>query len=160
MFLQMSVVHGEVPWDGFFQHFQEIVGRARQVLERVGRRGPNLQPQFFFEVAIVGPIHMTALKCRDPQIRRQAISLLQTYPRREGSWDGLLLAKLDTWIMQLEESGMDELGFIPEGSRWRLSEVRSSPARRSMYVKLIQDSYDENGQWCWGTNFRETYLSW
>lgn len=160
IFLQMSVVQGELPWDSFFQHFREIVERSRQVLERARRKPPNQQPQFAFELAIIAPIHMTALKCRDPYIRRQAISLLKTYPRREGCWDALLLAKLDTWIMQIEEEGMVELGFIPESSRWRLGEVRSTPKDRSIYVKLVQDSFDRDGQWCWGTDFRETHLSW
>ena len=160
IFLQMSVVHSELAWDGFFPHFQEILDRSRQVLERDQQKRHGQQPQFSFELAIVAPIHLTAMKCREPLIRRQAISLLQSYPRREGCWDSLLLAKVDTWIMQVEEEGIDGLGFIPESSRWRLGEMKSSIKNRSIYVKLIQDSYDIDGQWCWGTDYREAHLQW
>ena len=36
---------------------------------------------------------------------------------REGIWDSFLAGKMATWIMEMEEEGMDENGFI--GDEWR-----------------------------------------
>jgi hypothetical protein len=160
MYLQVSVVHGESHWDGFYPHFQEIVTRSAKVLERTRTKEPNQTSLFAFELGIIPPLHLAALKCRDPRIRRQAIGLLLSCSRREGCWDGALLGKVDTWIMQLEEEGIDEYGLIPETSRWRLGEIKSCPSERWIWAKCIQDSYDLNGNWCWGTDFRETRITW
>lgn len=32
-------------------------------------------------------------------------------------WDSFLAAKAGEWIVSIEEEGMDERGFIPEGNR-------------------------------------------
>jgi hypothetical protein len=36
---------------------------------------------------------------------------------REGIWDSFVAGKMATWIMEMEEEGMDKEGFIPE--EWR-----------------------------------------
>jgi Fungal specific transcription factor domain/Fungal Zn(2)-Cys(6) binuclear cluster domain len=153
--LQVSVVRGECHWDDFKQHFEEIIARATKVVERsrvscIGQPGP-----FAFELGIIPPLHLCAMKCREPRLRRRAIALLLSYPRREGCWDGVQLGKVDTWIMQLEEEGMDEFGHIPEESRWRLGEIKANIQERWIWAKLIQDSYNIHGQWTYSTAVRE-----
>jgi hypothetical protein len=66
------------------------------------------------------PLHLTALKCRDPQIRRRAIALLLDCPVREGVWDGVMLAEVDEKLNLLEEGGV-----IPEEKRWRIIKVEA-----------------------------------
>lgn len=160
MFLQVSVVRGESHWDGLTQHFEEIIVKSAKVVERSRTAGPNQPGPFAFELGIIPPLHITAVKCRDPRIRRQAIALLLSYPYREGCWDAFQLAKVDSWIMKLEEEGADGFGFIPEESRWRLGEVKTNAQERWISVKCIQDTYDINGQWTPLTATREHRITW
>lgn len=62
--------------------------------------------RFSFEVGIVPPLHVTATKCRDPVVRREAIKLLFASPRQEGMWDGVLTARIGEWLMRCEEDGL------------------------------------------------------
>lgn len=160
MYLQVSVVRGESHWDGFTQHFEEIISRSAKVVERTRTLDPSKTGIFTFDLGIIPPLHLAALKCREPRLRRQAIALLLSTPRREGCWDGVLLGKVDSWIMQIEEEGMDEFGFIPDSSRWRLGEIKSCPQDRWIWVKCLQDSYDLSGQWTHGTSIKETRITW
>lgn len=64
----------------------------------------HLKPSFTADLGIVPPLFMVATKCREPTLRRQAISLLRSSARREGMWDSELVARIGQWIMELEES--------------------------------------------------------
>lgn len=58
---------------------------------------------FTVESGYIPPIYYTALKCRVPRIRRQAIKILQSAPHREGVWNGPLLADVLEEVLNLEE---------------------------------------------------------
>ena len=60
---------------------------------------------FTFDMGIIPAIYMTAIKCRCPHLRRQALDLLSLVrPRREGLWDALLLQKVARRVIDFEES--------------------------------------------------------
>ena len=63
-------------------------------------------PRYTHDVGVVPPLHVTATKCRDPVIRREAIDLLFASPRQEGMWDGVLTARIGTWMIASEEDGL------------------------------------------------------
>ena len=44
-------------------------------------------------------------KCRDGDVRRRALKLLDDYPTREATWDSKYCSKLGRWIMNIEEGG-------------------------------------------------------
>ncbi|KAJ5778323.1 hypothetical protein N7520_001569 [Penicillium odoratum] len=60
---------------------------------------------FTVESGFIPPVYYTALKCRIPRIRRQAIRILRAAPHREGVWNGPLLAHILDEVVQLEEGG-------------------------------------------------------
>lgn len=89
---------------------------------------------FTVESGYIPPVYYTALKCRIPRIRRQAVRALRSAPHREGVWNGPLLADVLVEVIKIEEGGFyaDDLsvnlsGFptqedldkplIPESSR-------------------------------------------
>lgn len=79
----------------------------------------SLPLRFSFDLAVVPPLYTTVIKCRDPQIRRSALKLLDRYPRREGVWDSMATAGLGRWVMALEEEGASRYssaGASPESS--------------------------------------------
>lgn len=63
----------------------------------------HIKPSFSADLGIVPPLYVVATKCRNPVIRRQAIQLLRSSSRREGMWDSELVARIGTWIMDIEE---------------------------------------------------------
>ena len=66
----------------------------------------HLKASFALDLGVVPPLFVVATKCRDRKLRREAIALLMSSPRREGMWDSLLCGKVGEWIMEVEEEGM------------------------------------------------------
>jgi hypothetical protein len=58
---------------------------------------------FSVDMGFIPPLFYTAIKCRNPRIRRQAIELLIFAPHREGFWDGVLVARIAGEVIKLEE---------------------------------------------------------
>ncbi|KAJ5373800.1 hypothetical protein N7517_005806 [Penicillium concentricum] len=58
---------------------------------------------FTVEMGYIPPIYYTALKCRVPRLRRQAVRALRAAPHREGLWNGSLLADVLEEIIRVEE---------------------------------------------------------
>lgn len=92
------------------------------------------------------PLHLTSLKCRDPQIRRRAIALLLVSPVREGAWDGVMLAKVDEKLMLIEE-GLEEGGIIPEENWWRLIKIKADLQRKWIRAEFPRGALDDDGVW-------------
>ncbi|KAJ5935617.1 hypothetical protein N7466_005164 [Penicillium verhagenii] len=61
---------------------------------------------FTVESGFIPPVYYTALKCRIPRLRRQAIRILRAAPHREGVWNGLLLANVLEEVVKIEEEGI------------------------------------------------------
>ena len=60
-------------------------------------------PVFAFSQGVIGPLSTTALLCRTPSIRQEAIALLLLHPRREGLWDSHTAGRMGWVSMCLEE---------------------------------------------------------
>ena len=58
---------------------------------------------FTIESGYIPPVYYTALKCRIPRIRRQAVRTLRSVPHREGVWDGPMLADVLEEVINIEE---------------------------------------------------------
>lgn len=68
----------QIAFDHYNDRFENIVHYADTIIT-LG----CTQPSFTFEVGVIPPIYFVATKCRDPAIRRRALSLLQKAPQRE-----------------------------------------------------------------------------
>jgi hypothetical protein len=66
----------------------------------------HIKASFALDLGIVAPLFVVATKCRDRKIRRDAIRLLLSSPRREGMWDSILSGRVAEWLMVIEEDGM------------------------------------------------------
>ena len=128
----MTFSDSEMQFDAFTSWFKAIVDLAAEVVgdeERraAARRCPDprfcthpldpwtemfgkpeyaarhIKPSFSADLGIVPPLFVVATKCRDPDVRRQAISLLKSSSRREGMWDSELAARIGIWIAGIEE---------------------------------------------------------
>jgi hypothetical protein len=112
---------GETYADAFFEDYVQIVDLATNVLEQSVDQDKTTPRKvvFNFDVNIVVPLFIVALRCRDCKVRREAIELLWKYPRREGFYDSLMAAKVASWFMNKEEEGIID-GYVPETARLRI----------------------------------------
>jgi hypothetical protein len=106
---------------------------------------PKLPKGFAFEMGVISSLYFAAIKCRDPTLRRRAISLLSTtQPRQEGLWDADFKMAIAKRVMEIEESNLTEkhvaLGFRPpESARIHNALMHSQMHRRN-------DSDDDEGK--------------
>jgi len=95
----------EIVYDAFLPDFQYITHTCALLIASQSVKGPR-NPRFSLDVGIVPPLHITATKCRNPVVRREAVNLLFASPRQEGIWDGVLTARIGKWITSCEEEGL------------------------------------------------------
>ncbi|KAL1620864.1 hypothetical protein SLS54_005794 [Diplodia seriata] len=114
----------ETAFDAFISEFQQINALSSSLLSRRGSHAPSSSASystsssssspapgassgtFSFDAELVGPLYFTAIKCRDPAIRRQTLALLDQCNKREGAIDSRRASQLAAAIMQIEEAGM------------------------------------------------------
>jgi hypothetical protein len=132
IFLNTCGKPSELQYDAFTPQFFGILDTIEPIiLDAKLTQLSQARPRTFkFDAAMVLPLHLTALKCRNPQIRRRAIASPLDCPVREGAWDGLMLAKVDEKLMLMEEEGIEEGSVVSEEKRWRLVKIEADLQRR------------------------------
>lgn len=97
----LSVSHWEVKetaYDGYARQFRTIVDMAAMVLPE---NEVQAQP-FSLDFGLILPLWSTAMKCRHPRVRREALALLRR-AGNEGLWDASLVAFLAEETIKIEE---------------------------------------------------------
>jgi hypothetical protein len=82
--------------------------------------GHHSRPHSFspsFELSPIVPLFVIITRCRDPILRRRAISLLLQSRRREGAWDSVGAAAVGAEITKIEE-GIVEWDSWAEDGQW------------------------------------------
>lgn len=123
----------------------------------------HLKSSFTADLGIVPPLFLVATKCREPTLRRQAISLLRSSARREGMWDSELVARIGHWIMDIEESSfpkdlIGQIPIVPEDRRVMIHAVdfdlRSRTANLSIGTRNMKPGDERD------TRYQVTRISW
>jgi hypothetical protein len=107
-FVQVAVLLAEdeeMAYDSYISDFAEITALGDKFIissnESWCQR--KKRPTLSADTGIIESLFLTALKCRDPFIRRNAIALLESWPHREGFWDSALLVTLAQNVVCIEE---------------------------------------------------------
>ncbi|KAB5575771.1 hypothetical protein GE09DRAFT_1093280 [Coniochaeta sp. 2T2.1] len=153
----MTFSASEMQFDAFTHQFKAIIDLAAEVVGDEERRAAarrctdprlcthrldpwtemfgkpeyaarHIKPSFSADLGIVPPLFVVATKCRDPDIRRQAISLLKSSSRREGMWDSELAARIGIWIAGIEEQEDHHVSSVEE---WASHASASRPSTSS-----------------------------
>ena len=93
----------ETDYDSYVEEFAKITHLAATVLPEGGVQSR----QFSLEFGLTAPLSWTLLKCRDPYVRRRALSLVRQ-ARHEGMWEPRLMSQLRRECILLEE-GIEDL---------------------------------------------------
>lgn len=98
----------EIICDSFNQLFSKVIQLATRYLDLSSAKNSAV-PVFALDSGILPALYLTAYKCRCPRIRREAISLMIQAPCQEGMWDGKMIAKFMTKVVELEEGRTGKL---------------------------------------------------
>ncbi|KPM38202.1 hypothetical protein AK830_g8352 [Neonectria ditissima] len=141
MLLITSIKDDEMAYDDFFLDFTDIVERTESLLS-------SSSTKFSVDIGVVPLLYYVALKCRHPQIRRKAIGMLTSTPRREAVWDSLGAACVLQEVVHVEEKGLGEVhthADIPSSVRVCNMNVILDVESRRMQIRIMQQ-----GPMIWG----------
>ncbi|KAE9367498.1 hypothetical protein N431DRAFT_383222 [Stipitochalara longipes BDJ] len=94
--------------------FHTILSLARSLINAT----PNLtkaKASISFDLGLVLPLFTLISRCTIPELRREALDLLNTVPRREGLWDTEVITKIAHEVLSIEESDNRATASIDEG---------------------------------------------
>lgn len=136
----------------FMPIFEQIVAGAEAIMEHPSTQGKG---GYVFEIQVVCHLYAVAWRCPERALRRKAISLLLSRPKREGLWCAALAGTLATWIMAIEDESY-EGDFAPDSVRVNCVDVvEFNMASQNARVRCLVPSNDSQG---WIP--RETILCW
>lgn len=125
-------------WDDCNDIFAEIVSLAASVIKTAyGTQTPfcnfapernAVQPFFCLDNGVLVPLYEVATLCRDPVIRRRAVSILRSAPRQEGVFNSHLLAMAAEKAIEIEEATASG-GFVDYDSIVAGSKVEQEGSR-------------------------------
>lgn len=134
--------------DRFMPEFERILELGEE-LTFSGTNGSRIaQRRFSLDIGIIAPVYYVALKCREPTLRRRAISLLKSSNSQEGAWDSATMADLAKRVLEVEEQGIEDpkmASDIPEQNRlWRAwFDLRSGATA----IECMRRAWERDGEW-------------
>ncbi|TVY42072.1 hypothetical protein LSUB1_G001848 [Lachnellula subtilissima] len=123
MTLARTKVDDQMDWDVFCSMFRKIVSLAEDII-KLDLNPTARTPTNCVNMALVRPLFEVSCRCRDPIIRRRAISLLQKSRREEGVWHAFPTSKVAQRVLDIEEAGLQNVRSYEDVPGWaRISNV-------------------------------------
>lgn len=66
------------------------------------------------------------------------MSLLVEYPRREGTWNSAMAAAIAAWMVNTEEEGGAQAGYISESARLRIVSNKFDLSKRQALLQCAK----------------------
>jgi len=128
----------ETAWDSYFVEFEAIISHAAAVvdLDRKRRR-----QAFSLDTEIILPLYLVASKCRQPNIRRKAVSILKSSSKQEGLLHGGITARVAQRIIDIEEGCLETVFScedIPNCARISDVEIRFDPEENRAFLRYLR----------------------
>lgn len=151
----------ETLYDSLHSHFRDIVRYSNEILalDAFSQSGTQAhRPKFSLETGIIWPLFETAQKCRDRQLRRQALSLIRVAPR-EGVWVPEIHARVSERVIEIEEDRVLDWAHgdfhgascqfedIPEWRRIHSVNMNPHKSERLVEVKYRRRLNGIDGEW-------------
>lgn len=121
-----SNTSSECALDGQIDDFRGMLFWIDEFIRRGEGPFSPVRVSYSFELGVVPILSGIACSCREPAIRRRAVSLLRTSRRREALWDSFLAACVCERVIEIEERGLGivrSCSDIPEISRVRVTSI-------------------------------------
>ncbi|KAH7321522.1 hypothetical protein BKA65DRAFT_512360 [Rhexocercosporidium sp. MPI-PUGE-AT-0058] len=109
----------QLVYDRYLAQFKELVDLTTAAVS--ADHSPYLKsrgkgPCYTLDMAMAQPLYFVACRCRDPQLRRQAICVMGLVGK-DGIYTGKKVAKVAEWVVAAEE-GESPGGFVGEERRF------------------------------------------
>jgi hypothetical protein len=119
IFVQRIVLKSQTDFDQHLDDFKAAVEHMKFFLDSAeSSTSQNPAANFTFEMGIILGLYMTACRCRCPVTRREALSMLERNPPREGLWDAQQHYVVAKRVIELEERELDPVtGWPVESAR-------------------------------------------
>lgn len=135
--LATKVYAHEMLHDTQLQRYAYITNLSKSFI-----KPPHDSPLFSFEIGIILPLFFTATKCRDPYVRREAITLLKSMNHQEGSWESCAAACVADFVRGIEEDSFvlekyTKQEQVPEVMRVHQLNISLCKEKRRIHVKCI-----------------------
>ncbi|KAM3068174.1 hypothetical protein ACMFMG_011223 [Clarireedia jacksonii] len=101
-----AVFTTELGYDSFLNIYTNIVDVAEKALDKDYTEDPVT---YSLQVHDFAAQYMTAIKCRNPTVRRKALDVMKRCPRRHGFWDSRLMIWIVEKVIEFEEEGLGDL---------------------------------------------------
>ncbi|OAL31747.1 hypothetical protein AYO20_08140 [Fonsecaea nubica] len=161
-----SLSMDETVFDHFITPFQAMIEHARHAAAT--RNSGGGRPVFVFETRFLPSLFFIACKCRDPVVRRQAVSLLESGPLIENTFKAEPMAKVAKRCIGIEEAGSEggvfhlqahKTEFPPEGHRITWNKLIEMPDAHHgrvdqylMFGRWQQQQQQVGGEWISSTH--------
>lgn len=106
-------------FDDYMAHFADIVQHAAVYLRHDVQSSTNMVPFLSgFNPGVLPPLYFCATKCRDPNLRRQALRLMRQAPRRqEDLWAFIVPDRVVAKLISVEEAEEEDKSQLPSSKR-------------------------------------------
>ena len=151
LFLTCYSMGVETAWDVGMTSWEHILTLSDRIISfRTSKDQATTLPGLSLEMGLIFPLFMTALKCRDPHLRRKAITLLQSQHWQESVWESTGTARVLEAVMQQEELGLGLVSGaedILELNRVMMVQPHVSYETRTLYLTMYIRSLDPDAEW-------------
>ncbi|KAJ5280154.1 hypothetical protein N7478_005526 [Penicillium angulare] len=114
-------VDNQMLWDSYIPLFERIVTLGESIIQWFPYSSLSSSPtNFSLDLGIVGTLFNVAARCRDPRIRRHAISVLRAAAVQDGVWNSAVVADIAEKWVEIEEEGLGTVttcADVPPDSR-------------------------------------------
>ena len=127
----------ESRYDSSIAQFRRIVEMSEVVCSTIRQNGEG--SDYSLDLGYLAATFFAAIRCRDPSLRRRAISVLESHSRREGMWESTAAGAIARRWMQLEEDGLGEIDIaaqVPESKRIAVLDLAVDSASSSASLRF------------------------
>jgi hypothetical protein len=144
----------EVGYDELLPEFKEVLHLAESIYEPLITSVMD-KVSYHYDPSVLPALFLLISHCRDRMLRRAAIRLLTSSFHREGTWDSLAIARVGSWIMGIEEKGV-ETEHIPDHRRARMTKFHVDLLARKAQMRCYQRVNADDTEVVWSG----TTLTW
>lgn len=155
MSIASNISHANLVNNGrFTTELEELVDIARLLLDQPEEQRPG---GYVFDMQIIVPLMTVGWIYRHRGLRKEGVQLLLRSPRREGTWDGVVVGKIMEWLCGVEELSLqgpdtypveEKAGakkrrdYVPEWAAARCIKLSFDTVRREASVSCLQPVRD------------------
>lgn len=137
--LASTIFNDQTEYDDLIADFERVTVLAASLLKAPSCSEAAQRPYCSFDMTVIPSLYNAACRCRDPVVRRKAISLLSNSARREGIWDSDVSAAIAQRIMAIEEGGLGPISSaqsVPMQARIHILDKSFVSGERKCFVRF------------------------